>query len=248
VTHQAEHLDDDLLSALVDEQLTPDERALVQAHLGTCSVCQQRLEELRSVAMLLRRLPELDPPRDFSLGPRLLADPPNVVRLRRWYAVTRIAAGTLAAAWLFLSAGALYVDSRPAAVSESARSLNAPAPAPAVQNVPPQLTVGVRAAVPAAAPQPQPAAGAAQPRPAQATPQSDDQVAAATSVNPLPTPVPTPRPTAVPAAVPLPVASAPVDAAAPLRGAAIVAGIVAILTLLATLLIRRRLRQAALHL
>ena len=59
---------------------------------------------------MLRQLPEVDPPRDFSLGPRLVADPPNVIRLQRWYTATRAAAASLAAVFVLLVAGTLYVD------------------------------------------------------------------------------------------------------------------------------------------
>jgi anti-sigma factor RsiW len=244
VTQHAEHLGDEVLSALVDDQLSRDERAPVQAHLGDCSVCQQRLEELRSVVSLLRSLPDVDVPRDFSLGPRVVADPPNIVRLRRWYTATRIGAATLAAGFLFLSAGALYVDSRPAV-----QPVQLSAPAPAAQQAPAAPTVAVRSAAPPAAPQASPAAGvAAAARPARANPQPDDQVAAATSINPLPTLVPTPRPTVVVLPVPVRVTTDAADPAAPLRGGAIVIGLVAVLTLLAALIVRHRLQQAASHL
>lgn len=246
MTHDAAHIDDEILSAFVDDQLTPDEKAQVQAHLDACSACQQRLEELLAVATLLRRLPDVDLPRDFSLGPRRVADPPNVTRLRRWYTVTRVGAATLAAAWLFLSAGALYVDSRPApAVVELAQPRAASAPAPTVQSVPATPTTAARSAAAgnAAAPA-RPVSNASQ-----ANPRSDDQVEAVTSVNSLPTQVPTPSPTALPRVVVVaPVSVTLGDPAAPLRLAATIAGVVAVLTLLATLIVRRRLRQAASHL
>jgi len=251
-----DHIDDDLLSAFVDDQLTPDEAEHVRAHLATCSVCQARLEEFRSVAALLRRLPEVAPPRDFSLGPRLLVDPPNVVRLRRWYVVARTSAATLAAAFVFLSVGALYVDTRPAPTATSTNRLSssgdASAPAPP-QIAPSAPTPAIKAAAPAAAqavaPQASPAAGAAAAARAVASkPQPDDQVAAATSVNPLPTLPPTPQPTTVAVlSAPRTAEAAPPDPAAPLRIAAIGVGLVAVLTLLAALVARHRLRQSASH-
>jgi len=254
VTHPVDHLDDDLLSAIVDDQLTPNERSQVQAHLETCSACQERLEEFRSVAGLLQRLPDLPPPRDFSLGPRLLVDPPNVIRLRRWYTATRVAAGSLAAVFVLLSVGTLYVDSRPTSTSREiavvARPQVASAPAPQdAQPAPaaaPTSAPAVKAAAPAAAPA---AAGAA--RPAGANPEPlDQQAAAATSQRSLPTPAPTPQPTVfsvVPPSPPALTTSAAVDSAAPLRTAAILVGVLAVLTLLATLMVRHRLRQSAPH-
>jgi hypothetical protein len=127
----AEHLADQLLSAFIDDQLAPDEAEQAKAHLETCAVCRARLDELRALVVLLRDLPSLEPPRDFSIGLRLVVDPPNVVRLRRWYGGVRVGAATLAAAFVFLLAGALYVDRQPVSsnVELSSRPQLAAAPA-----------------------------------------------------------------------------------------------------------------------
>jgi hypothetical protein len=254
VTQSTDHIDDEALSALVDNQLTPDEAAHVHAHMDSCAACQERSQAVRSVAELLRGLPDVEPPRDFQLGPRVLRDPPNVIRLRRWYTATRVAAASLAAVFVFLSVGTLYVDSRPAvapAVSTAADAtqpqvLSAPAGAP--QNAEPAAQSAPKpaaAAVAARQSSPVPAAGvAAAARPAQA-PESDDQVAAATSVNPLPTPVPTPVPLARSIPVPAAQPAAPIDTAAPWRNSAAVAGVLAVLALLAALVARHRLQRLA---
>jgi anti-sigma factor RsiW len=232
MTQPPAHLSDDLLSAAVDDQLTPDERTQVADHLGACAECQERLEDFSSVHTLLRRLPELDPPRDFSLGPRVLVDPPNVIRLRRWYSVARASAASLAAVFVLLSAGALYVDSRPAAPELNQQSRVVFAPAPLQQPQP--------AAVKPAAP----AAGAAAARAVSASPQPDDQIAAATSVSPLPTPPPPPQPTAAPlTAIP----PQPVSTGAPLREAAVNIGLLAIVALVAVFIVRHRLHSAQAH-
>jgi anti-sigma factor RsiW len=251
VTQPTNHLEDDVLSALVDDQLSADDAARVDAHLVGCADCQERVEGFRSVSALLRRLPELEPPRDFGLGPRLVADPPNVVRLRRWYTVTRAAAASLAAVFVLLSAGTLYMDSRPGGVvsGEAARPQVLSAPAA------PRPTSAPAAARAAAAPQaspaaaPQPAAGVAAPRPA-APPQADDQVAATTSSRPLPTPPPpTPAPVVqLPAPADAPAAAPTVaDPAAPVRTGAAMVGVFAVLSLLATLAVRHRLQHQATH-
>jgi hypothetical protein len=311
VTQPTDHIDDEALSSLVDNQPTPDETKRVQTHLARCAVCQAQLDDLRSLASLLRGLPEIDPPRDFALGPQLVADPPNVVRLQRWYTATRAAAASLAAVFVLLSVGTLYLDSRPGAPgsaqvaqprllsspSEADGSnaappaVNQPAAAPQVSPPPggaaaPQ-SAGAGAAQPANAAAPQPAsAGAAQPanaaapqpasadaaQPANAaapqptsaaapqsagaaaarsatTPQADDQVAAATSVRPLPTLLPTAAPTPRPASAPalvLPPAST--DPAAPIRTAAATVGLLAVLALLAAVVVRHRLQHQAAHL
>jgi anti-sigma factor RsiW len=216
------HLDDETLSALVDDQLPFEERSAAEAHLGTCTACRQELDGFRSVATLLRALPEVEPPREFTLGPRLVADPPNLIRLRRWYTATRIAAGSLAAVFVFLSVGALYVDTRPAPTSslaDSARPQVVASSVAAGQSAP--APAAVRAAAPAAAPA--------------RAPQPDDQVAAATSVNPLPTVAPTPAP-----AVVVPAVAAP-DSGAPWRASAAFAGVLAVVVLLSAVVLRHRL-------
>jgi len=255
VTQSTDHIDDEALSALVDNQLTPDEAARVRAHVDSCSACQERSQGVRSVAELLRGLPDVEPPRDFQLGPRVLADPPNVIRLRRWYTATRVAAASLAAVFVFLSVGTLYVDSRTAAApavstvadATQPQVLSAPAAAPQNAAAAAQAAPKPAAAVAARQPSPVPAAGvAAAARPAQASnPETDDQVAAATSVNPLPTLAPTPVPIARSVPIPPPQPAAPSDTAAPWRNSAAIAGVLAVLALLAALVARHRLQRLA---
>jgi hypothetical protein len=291
VTH-SDHFADEELSALVDGQLTPDEIAQAQAHLGTCSACQARLEEMQELVGLLRALPSVDPPRDFRIGPRLVADPPNVIRLRRWYAFARVAAGALAAVFVFLSVGTLYVDSRPVPSSATLASKGQPAApevatapqnasAPAARNAAgaagdaaapaaqlPDATTPASAARPAAVPAASPAAqapGAAAAAPAPAPPaaagsavrtqaapaptstEPGDQIAAATTVRPLPTQAPTPTQVPQPATAFASPAPSPqqFDPAAPLRVAAALVGVLAAFGILLALFIRHRLRAAS---
>ena len=270
------HLADQTLSALIDDMLDAAELADAQAHLHACAECSRRVEELRSVASLLRQLPDLEPPRSFALGPRAVADPPNLVRLRRWYAASRVAAAALAAGFVFLLAGTLYGESRPmplaAQPAESFSPATGGAGSRAVATVPSgtqQLSArdaarpgAAPAIAPAAAPPPtsapaQAAAGAPAPAAARAAPAAvsnaapdpDDQVAAATSVRPLPTPLPTPTTVVAPTAVPLAARLAPTpqpgDDAATLRWGAATLGLLAALALFAAVVLRHRLRQAA---
>jgi hypothetical protein len=238
VTHPGDHILDETLSALVDDQLDTDAARGARGHITTCSACRQRLDELRSVVALLRALPELEPPRDFRLGPRRLVDAPNVVRLRRWYTVARASAASLAAVFVFLSAGALYIDSRPAAAPATleAKPQVASAPAAAGQSAP---TAASRLAAPAPAP------AAARPPAPGAQAADSDQVVAVTSVRPLPTPVPTPVPTAVPAPPLPPVTTAELDPAGPVRAGAAIIGVLAAVTLVATLIVHHRLEAAS---
>lgn len=265
---QPDHLADEVFSELVDDQLAADEVSGAQAHLATCSDCQTRLDEMRAVVGLVQSLPSIEPPREFQIGPRLVADPPNVVRLRRWYAVARVSAGALAAAFVFVSVGTLYVDSRPATrpavLSASSKAQPAPVQAPGAAgsrenangDAPPAAVP--RVAVPAASPAARavsapPAAGAAGdaaqslagPTPTSA--ETGDQIAAATTVRPLPTQVPTPAlaPRTPVGGANSPVTSQQVEPAAPLRIAAALLGALAALGILSALLIRHRLQAVS---
>ena len=59
------------LSAYLDDALSPEARATVDAHLGTCALCRTRLAELRGTARLIAALPAAVPSR--SLVPRVSA-------------------------------------------------------------------------------------------------------------------------------------------------------------------------------
>jgi anti-sigma factor RsiW len=50
------------LSAYLEHDLGDDERAEMDAHLGSCSSCVQGLAELRAAVDLLRRMPDPEPP------------------------------------------------------------------------------------------------------------------------------------------------------------------------------------------
>jgi len=67
------------LSAYLDEALTPDERARVDAHLETCADCPRELASLRATVTLLRRVQPVRAPVGFV--DRTLA----LTRPRPWY-------------------------------------------------------------------------------------------------------------------------------------------------------------------
>jgi anti-sigma factor RsiW len=57
----------ELLSAYIDDEVSVDERALVEEHLATCTACAQDLTTLRQTVALLGELPQVAAPRPFTL-------------------------------------------------------------------------------------------------------------------------------------------------------------------------------------
>ncbi|HYN86959.1 MAG TPA: zf-HC2 domain-containing protein [Ardenticatenaceae bacterium] len=70
-----DHLDPDVLSAYLDEEVTPAERTLVEEHLARCGTCRQELESLRWTVDLLQRMPPVELPRTFYLTEADVAPP-----------------------------------------------------------------------------------------------------------------------------------------------------------------------------
>ncbi len=71
MAQQDEHLTTEQLSAFLDKQLSPAERAVFDAHLASCQQCQSRLADLRLTVALVRALPQEEVPRSFVLPSRL---------------------------------------------------------------------------------------------------------------------------------------------------------------------------------
>ncbi len=96
------HLDE-VLSAYLDDEVTPDERAEVEAHVATCAECRSDLEAEREVRQMVRDLSAVDAP--FGFYQRVLRDGPAseespVKRRRIKFGLANIAA--TAAAWLLI--------------------------------------------------------------------------------------------------------------------------------------------------
>lgn len=65
--------DADLLSAYLDDELTTDERATLEARLQTDAALRRELDLLRQTVTLIRNMPTLQAPRNFTLTPEMLA-------------------------------------------------------------------------------------------------------------------------------------------------------------------------------
>lgn len=61
------HLTIEQLSAFLDKQLSPEEKAVFHAHLRTCERCQGMLADLRQTVGILHALPQVEVPRSFVL-------------------------------------------------------------------------------------------------------------------------------------------------------------------------------------
>lgn len=65
--HDDRHLTTEQLSALLDQQLSPQEQAEYNAHLNTCRQCQNVMADLKLTVALLHALPQPTLPRSFVL-------------------------------------------------------------------------------------------------------------------------------------------------------------------------------------
>lgn len=74
----------DRLSAYVDEELTPEERAACDAHLIGCADCRATLAELQAVVDSARRFPTHAPPADLWPGIAGRLEPSPPARVVAW--------------------------------------------------------------------------------------------------------------------------------------------------------------------
>jgi hypothetical protein len=151
------HVDVDMLSAYLDEQVTPAERARVDGHLATCAACRSELESLRRTVTLLQALPRVPVPRAFTLSEAR-------VGIRRpqaqpaWVGWTRGLAAVTAIALVAVVAVSLLNQPSAQPTATVARAVPAAgAPQPASQPTAPAESVPVEAMA-KAPPPPQPTA------------------------------------------------------------------------------------------
>jgi hypothetical protein len=65
----------ELLSAYIDDALSPDARETITAALAENPALQTELDDLQTTVQLLRNLPTLSAPRDYTLTPEMVAPP-----------------------------------------------------------------------------------------------------------------------------------------------------------------------------
>lgn len=78
------HIDPELLSAYLDDEVSATERAAVAAHLPTCPNCQRELAALRHVRTLMSAMPLEAIPRPFYINAAMVAPQTTPSRWARW--------------------------------------------------------------------------------------------------------------------------------------------------------------------
>lgn len=95
------HVEREILSALIDGELSPEERRFVHDHLQQCTDCREASEEFAHIHGLVNELPSLVAPESFvseALRPRT---PSRAARVATWPLMGRrrwFVAGAAAAA------------------------------------------------------------------------------------------------------------------------------------------------------
>lgn len=189
---QSEHQRiEEMLSAYIDGELSPKERARVERHLAQCEVCARNLRTLRQTVGLLRQLPTVPAPRSFVLRPA-----PRPVRAGRAYTYLR-AATALAAALLIVALAGDFALTGLA----PARKAAPPPTLPVMEKRAEELAVRVAPQAPGAAtPPPAPA----EEGPVRALAATPSPVPLAKGLKAEPTEAPVPTPEALAARAPQP--------------------------------------------
>jgi hypothetical protein len=117
----------EILSAYIDDEVTAEERVMVEQHLTMCNACVRNLATLRQTVALLGELPQVAVPRPFTL--RQADVEPVRQRRKSWWRLSW-AQGLIAAAAVLLcvaAIGGIFVFGRSARLPQLI-ALQAPPP------------------------------------------------------------------------------------------------------------------------
>ncbi len=148
------HIRAEMLSAFLDNQVSPAERVRVESHLRTCAACRGELESLRRTAALLHALPRVAVPHAFTLSEASIGvrrpEPKSV-----WLGGLARGLGAVTAIAL-VAVVAVTMLRQPAATPSGSVARSAPTAAPAAKEVEVVAPAEQPAAPAAAAPAPVP--------------------------------------------------------------------------------------------
>jgi anti-sigma factor RsiW len=123
------------ISAYVDGQLTPKERARLEDRLRANTELRAALQEIRRTRAMLRSQPRLRAPRNFTLTPEMVGQQSAVRRpAPRLYPAMRLASALASLLFVLVLLGDLLLvgaggPAAPVAMQEPAAVMEAPAPA-----------------------------------------------------------------------------------------------------------------------
>lgn len=101
------------LSAWLDGEAEPEERARVEAHLARCEACAARVHAFRALSAAMRARADEHVPREVGLRARTLLEPAERAgRRARWVWMTGAAAALAAAATLAIARPSSGLDDR----------------------------------------------------------------------------------------------------------------------------------------
>jgi anti-sigma factor RsiW len=130
--------DRELLSAYIDNELSPNERAALEQRLAVEPLLRRELAELRAVRDLLRDQPWVTPPRSFTLTPEMVGVRPRRFAFSRWWQPF----GALGALVLVMLIGwqLLNLNRTPLQTAAPAAATAVPENVPALATRPDELT------------------------------------------------------------------------------------------------------------
>ncbi len=184
---QGAHVNADLLSSYLDDQVTPEERAYIERHVSTCMSCQLELQSLRQTVAILQALPRVPVPRAFTLSEVQVGRGARATRPSPWFGGLARVAGVLAAVAVIAVSVALLRQSALAPAAQVARApLPAAAPSAALEAPAAPTAVAAAPAAPAASGAPVEESPSAAPQakqaPSQPSPTGQAEAAAATGL------------------------------------------------------------------